>query len=73
MNVQISVQDCKSLCVLGHAHPGKHTDIHANRQISTGYIQLVQHQLTAVNNCQLPNKLHGHFATPIEYVISLIR
>jgi len=22
---------------------------------------------------QLPNKFHGHFATPLEYVISLIR
>jgi len=25
------------------------------------------------SNCQLPNKIHGHFATPLEYVISLIR
>jgi len=25
-----------------------------------------------VHRSQLPNKFHGHFATPLEYVISLI-
>jgi len=44
-----------------------------NQQIQTIHPSVCESDTPTATMSELPNKFYGHFATPLEYVISLIR